>query len=474
MNVLPQIVEFDANLLQKYNQPLPRYTSYPPATELTENFAAVNFQAAIAVGNYKKTPLSLYCHIPFCDSACYFCGCNTIITQRKEVAQPYLDYLKRNIQQVGALISHHRTVGQLHWGGGTPNYLSLTQVESLWSTLSDNFRFDENAEVSIEVNPRSAESSSLRLSLDKEYIFFLRELGFNRISFGIQDFDSQVQQAVNRIQPEEMLFQAMEWIRNAGFASVNVDLIYGLPYQTLETFRSTVRKTIKLNPDRIAVFNFAYVPWLKAIQRRIPQEALPSPAEKLDILRMTIEELTANGYVFIGMDHFAKPDDELAIAQRQGQLHRNFQGYTTQPESDLFGFGMTSISMLHDVYVQNYKSLKSYYRALDTGELPIEKGVKLNRDDIIRRTVIMELMCQFQLSPNELEEKYHLGFDIDFDEYFIREQYQLRRLEADGLVKFTSNGIEVTPVGRLLIRNIAAAFDVYLQKRELAGFSKAI
>ncbi len=359
----------------------------------------------------------------------------------------------------------NRIVEQMHWGGGTPNYLSLSQVETLWNTLKDNFQFDKNAEISIEVNPRS---------LDKNYLLSLRELGFNRISFGIQDFNFKVQHAVNRIQPEAMLFQVMDWARAVGFASVNVDLIYGLPYQTLESFKSTVYKTIQLNPDRIAVFNFAYVPWLKPIQRRISETALPSSAEKLDILQMTIEELSRNGYVFIGMDHFAKPNDELAIAQEQGKLHRNFQGYTTKPESDLFGFGMTSISMLNDIYVQNHKQLKNYYRAIDSGKLPIEKGVKLNRDDIIRRTIIMELMCQFQLSPDEIEEKYHLGFDDNFREYFSQEQSQLRLLEVDGLIKLADDYIEVTPAGRLLIRNIASVFDTYLANRSFTGFSKAI
>ncbi|MBC1236439.1 oxygen-independent coproporphyrinogen III oxidase [Nostoc sp. 2RC] len=465
MKVLPQTVKFDADLLRKYDRPLPRYTSYPPATELTEDFESVDFKAAVAVGNYKKRPLSLYCHIPFCESACYFCGCNTIISQRKAIADPYLDYLTRDIRQVASLIDGDRTVEQLHWGGGTPNYLSLSQVEILWNTLCNHFQFDENAEISIEVNPRS---------LDREYLFFLKQLGFNRISFGIQDFDFQVQQAVNRIQPEDMLFQVMDWVRGAGFTSVNVDLIYGLPYQTLETFKSTIRKTIQLNPDRIAVFNFAYVPWLKPIQRRIPQDAIPSNAEKIKILQMTIEELTANGYVFIGMDHFAKPNDELAIAQSNGQLHRNFQGYTTKPESDLFGFGISSISMLHDVYVQNHKSLKNYFRAIDTGELPIERGVILNGDDIIRRTLIMELMCQFQVSPDEIQEKYHLSFDCDFAKYFFPEQSQLQQLENDGLIRVSPNHIEVTPSGRLLIRNIAAVFDRYLGDRSFSGFSRAI
>ncbi|MBD2342912.1 oxygen-independent coproporphyrinogen III oxidase [Anabaena subtropica] len=458
-------VKFDADLLRKYDQSLPRYTSYPPATEFRENFAQADFTDAIAIGNYKKTPLSLYCHIPFCESACYFCGCNTVITRKKSIVEPYLNYLTRNIQQVADKINNQRNVQQLHWGGGTPNYLSLYQVESLWQTLNDCFQFDENAEISIEVNPRY---------LARDYLCFLKDLGFNRISFGIQDFNFQVQQAVNRIQPEEMLFQVMEWMRNAGFTSVNVDLIYGLPYQTLETFKSTIQKTIKLNPDRIAVFNFAYVPWLKPIQRLIPPTALPSPPEKLDILRMTIEELTSNGYVFIGMDHFAKPNDELAIAQQNGKLHRNFQGYTTKPESDLLGFGMSSISMLHNVYVQNHKRLQNYYQRIDSDELPIEKGIKLRQSDIIRRTIIMELMCQFQLSPDNIQEKYNLSFDDDFSEYFLKERRQLQLLEADGLIRLSPNHIEVTPVGRLLIRNIAAVFDAYLQERSGTGFSKAI
>ncbi|HEY9659015.1 MAG TPA: oxygen-independent coproporphyrinogen III oxidase, partial [Allocoleopsis sp.] len=357
-------------------------------------------------------------------------------------------------------------VHQMHWGGGTPNYLSLSQIETLWTAIQQQFRFDDKAEVSIEVNPKS---------LDYHYLSTLKNLGFNRISFGIQDFELKVQEAVNRVQPESMLFDVMQWSRDAGFESVNVDLIYGLPYQTLETYRETIRKTIQLNPDRIAVFNFAYVPWMKPIQRRIPQDALPSGAEKLDILQMAIEELTANGYQYIGMDHFAKPNDELSIAQREGQLHRNFQGYTTKPESDLIGFGVTSISMLNDVYVQNHKRLKDFYRAIDQNELPIEKGVTLDQDDIIRRTVIMELMCQFQLSPDAIEEKYHLGFDLDFDQYFNHEKFQLRRLETDGLIKLSRNHIEVTPAGRLLIRNIASAFDCYIRQQTTnSRFSKAV
>ncbi|MBW4641801.1 MAG: oxygen-independent coproporphyrinogen III oxidase [Goleter apudmare HA4340-LM2] len=465
MKLATQTVQFNSALLQKYDQPLPRYTSYPPATELKDNFGDLDFRAAIAVGNYKKIPLSLYFHIPFCETACYFCGCNTIITPRKELAAPYLKYLERNIQQVSALISSERQVHQLHWGGGTPNYLDLHQVDFLWDTINRHFSLDTNAEISIEINPKY---------VSKDIIFALKRLGFNRISFGIQDFNSQVQAAINRVQPEPMLFDVMEWIRDAGFESVNVDLIYGLPFQTLDTFTNTIKKTLKLDPDRIAVFNFAYVPWMKPVQKKIPQEALPQPSAKLDILQMTIEELTTNDYIFIGMDHFAKPNDELTIAQQAGKLHRNFQGYTTKPESDLLGFGITSISMLHDVYIQNNKQLKKYYQAIDTGLMPIEKGVSLNRDDILRRVVIMELMCQFQLSINDVEEKYHIAFDTDFYEYFARELSEMKLLEADGLIRMLPNGIEVTPTGRLLVRNIASIFDSHTRKRKNAAFSKAI
>ncbi|AIE73356.1 MULTISPECIES: oxygen-independent coproporphyrinogen III oxidase [unclassified Synechocystis] len=466
MNTAFPAIEFNAELLNKYNQGIPRYTSYPPATELTPEFDLSDFRAAINLGNYKKTPLSLYCHIPFCAKACYFCGCNTIITQHKPAVDPYLKAVEKQIAMVAPLLDKHRPVQQLHWGGGTPNYLSLEQAEFLFTTITNAFPLAENAEVSIEVNP---------CYIDRDYIFALRQLGFNRISFGIQDFNHQVQEAVNRIQPEAMLFEVMNWIREANFDSVNVDLIYGLPHQNLVTFRETLRKTAQLNPDRIAVFNFAYVPWLKPVQKKMPEAALPPAAEKLKIMQATITDLTEQGYFFIGMDHFAKPNDELAIAQQQGELHRNFQGYTTQPESDLLGFGITSISMLQDVYAQNHKTLKSFYNALDRQEIPIEKGFKLSQDDLIRRTVIKELMCQFKLSAQELEDKYNLGFDCDFNDYFAKELTALDVLEADGLLRRLGDGLEVTPRGRILIRNIAAVFDTYLQsKQQQQMFSKAI
>ena len=466
MKTLAPTPTFNTALLRKYNQPLPRYTSYPPATQLEDGFNDADFKAAIAVSNYKQTPLSIYCHIPFCATACYFCGCNTIITQHKAATEPYLDYLIRNIEQVVALMAHRRVVNQMHWGGGTPNYLTLKQVDRLWTALSQHFQFADDAELSIEVNPSY---------LDRDYILGLRHIGFNRISFGIQDFHPQVQAAINRIQPEEKLFQVMNWMREAGFESINVDLIYGLPYQTQSTFRDTIRKTIALDPNRIALFNFAYVPWMKPTQRKhIDPAQLPPPSEKLSIFHLSIDELTANGYQFIGMDHFAKPDDELTLAQQAGQLHRNFQGYTTKPESDLVSFGMTSISMLHDVYVQNHKRLKDFYQAVDAHQFPIERGTVLSKDDVLRQAIIMELMCQFELSKAAIEAKYHLSFDQDFDEYFAQERDELKALESDGLVRLTPNHIEVTSTGRLLIRNIAAVFDAYLHNTQNRQFSQSV
>jgi oxygen-independent coproporphyrinogen III oxidase len=457
--VLPS-VKFDLEMIKKYDTPTPRYTSYPPATELNSEFSVTDFHSAIAASNIRKSPLSLYFHVPFCESACYFCGCNTVISQNKNIAKPYLEHLAREINNMARLIDEDRKVLQIHWGGGTPNYLNQKQVKFLWKQITDNFNIAPDAEISIEINPRY---------VDEEYIFFLREIGFNRISFGIQDFNPQVQVAVNRLQPEELLFNAMNWIKAAKFHSVNVDLIYGLPYQNLQTFQETVNKTIQLDPNRIVVFNFAYIPWMKPAQKNIPQAALPQPQEKLEILKMTIEELTSNRYLFIGMDHFAKYDDELAIAQQNRTLQRNFQGYTTHGGTELFGFGATSISMLHDAYVQNHKKLKDYYQAIAGDNLPVSKGIKLNQDDIIRRDVIMSIMSHFHLRKQDIAEKYQ----IRFDEYFARELAALEQLQADGLVNISPKHIQITDIGRLLVRNIAVNFDNYHQNKE-QRFSRAI
>jgi oxygen-independent coproporphyrinogen-3 oxidase len=454
-------VQFDAQLLNKYDQPLPRYTSYPPATELKDNFDQQAYGQAIGDLNQRFSPLSLYFHIPFCQSACYFCGCNVIVTNNKNIAESYIDYLIRDIEQTTARVNTQKPVVQMHWGGGTPNYLSIEQVERLWNAITKHFIFDEKAELSIEINPRY---------VDKEYIQALRNIGFNRVSFGIQDFNPEVQEAVNRVQPKELLFNVMDWVRRANFDSVNVDLIYGLPYQTLATFSETIENTIALNPDRLAIFNFAYVPWLKPVQKKIAVEALPSREEKLEILQMAIARLTRSEYVYIGMDHFAKPNDELSVSQRNGEMKRNFQGYTTLPQAELLGFGVTAISMLHDAYYQNHKKLKDYYNAIDRQEAPIEKGIRLTPEDIVRREVVMQLMCHFELVKGEVEAAH----DLVFDQYFARELADLRCLEEDGLVRLEDDRLEVTPPGRLLIRNIAAVFDEYLRDRIIANFSRAI
>jgi oxygen-independent coproporphyrinogen-3 oxidase len=456
-----QDVTFDFDLIKKYDMPVPRYTSYPPATELKENFSQLDYRLAIAASNQRQSPLSLYFHLPFCHSACYFCGCNVLVSNSTKLAGNYLQYLAREIAATSALIDPTRKVAQLHWGGGTPNYLSMPEVESLWSTINRHFTFDDRPEISIEINPRYA---------DRNYIFLLKSLGFNRISFGIQDFNPKVQEAVNRVQPEAMLFEVMGWIKEAGFESVNVDLIYGLPYQTVETFRETVKKTVQLDPNRIAIFNFAYVPSLKPVQKNIPQFALPQAQEKLEIWQMAIQELTDRGYVFIGMDHFAKPQDELTIAQRNRTLKRNFQGYTTQPEAELFGFGLTSISMMEDTYVQNHKRLKDYYRAIDEGALPVSQGIQLSREDILRRDVIMQIMSNFLLEKSDIESKY----GINFDTYFATELESLKPLEQDGLVKASPQRIEVTPLGRLLVRNIAVIFDAHAHNRGAKTLSRSI
>ena len=454
-------VQFNAQLLHKYDQPLPRYTSYPPATELHDGFTAQDYDAALGDLNQRSSPLSLYFHIPFCQSACYFCGCNVIVSNSQTVAETYLNYLIREITQTTARVDTQKPVVQMHWGGGTPNYLKIDQVARLWDAIQNHFSFASNAEISIEINPRY---------VDREYIQAIRQIGFNRVSFGIQDFNPTVQEAVNRIQPKDHLFRVMDWIRESDFDSVNVDLIYGLPHQTLETFAETIENTIDLHPDRLAIFNFAYVPWLKPIQKKINLEDLPSGEEKLDILQMAIDRLTRSDYVYIGMDHFAKPNDELSISQRNGEMKRNFQGYTTLPEAELLGFGLTSISMLHDAYYQHHKTLKDYYRAIDAQEPPIEKGVCLNPEDILRREIIMQLMCHFELSKSDVEAAHNL----DFDTHFEREIADLKRLELDGLVRVENDRIQVTPPGRLLIRNVVSVFDTYLRDRITANFSRSI
>ena len=452
---------FSQELIKKYDRPGPRYTSYPPATEFSEKFGRDYYTKHLLESNEKGKPLSLYFHIPFCENACWFCGCNVVINRIRGREVPYLQRLKREINLLKRYLDFSRDVVQLHWGGGTPNYLTKEQTEWLFNLIRENFNISPDAEISVEIDPRS---------VDFEYLKLYRDLGFNRISAGVQDFNPTVQKAINRIQPYPLMERVVSQIRQLGFKSLNIDLIYGLPYQTPESFKDTVRKTIALNPDRVAVYNFAYVPWLKPLQRRIDPQTLPQPRQKLEMLKIAIEEFTSAGYVYIGMDHFAKPTDELVLAQREGKLWRNFQGYTTKKGVDLIGIGISSISMLDRYYGQNYKTVRPYYQAVDGGVLPTFRGIELNRDDLIRREVITELICNFRLEKRDIEAK----FGIDFDTYFERELEELKPMEEDGLLTLSSDGIKVTPLGRLLIRNICMVFDVYTKRRKERRFSRTI
>jgi oxygen-independent coproporphyrinogen-3 oxidase len=449
-----QHVEFDAGLLRRLSQSGPRYTSYPTADRFTDSFGYRDYLQAVTHLRSRgaRHPLSLYLHIPFCDTVCYYCGCNKIVTKNREKASTYLGYLKREIALQGKLFAGFNQVEQLHFGGGTPTYLSDAQMDDLmqhirrWFVLAD----DEKGEYSIEVDPRSVTA---------ERIHTLRRQGFNRISLGVQDFNDEVQKAVNRIQPEEKTLEVIRAAREAGFRSVSIDLIYGLPKQTVMTINQTLSKVIAANPDRIAVYHYAHLPHLFKPQRRIHEADLPSSDAKLDMLSLCIRRLEEAGYVYIGMDHFAKPTDELAIAQRQGRLHRNFQGYSTHADSDLVACGVSAISSVGMCYSQNAKTLEEYYDRLDHDELPVARGYQLSMDDVLRRFIIQMLMCNFELSIRSLEEAY----PITFDAYFAIELEQLKELQAMGLLTIDDDWIEVTLKGRLLIRNICMVFDRHLQ-----------
>ncbi len=452
---------FDRALVKKYDRPGPRYTSYPPATEFTEEVGEEDYRRKLVESNARKTPLSLYFHIPFCESGCYYCGCNIIISHRKGIEVPYLQRVYREMDMLTELIDESREVVQLHWGGGTPNYLTPEEIEEFMGEIRKRFPFSQDAEVSIEIDPRFATDHQLRV---------IRDVGFNRISMGLQDLDEKVQRAINRIQPYSLMVEVMGKLRELGFHSVNIDLIYGLPHQTRSSFEKTVEKVIELDPDRIAVYSFAYVPWVKPIQKRIDPKALPSPEEKLSILEMVVERFQDAGYVYIGMDHFAKPDDELAVAQRRGELWRNFQGYTTRKGVELIGIGATSIGMLQDSYFQNYKTLREYNVAVDEGKLPVFRGFLLKEDDFVRREVIMDIMCNLGVSFRKIDDM----FGIVFEDYFARELEELRELEEDGLIRVRDRRIEILPVGRMLIRNVAMVFDAYLRTKKELRFSKTI
>lgn len=450
----PQL-EFDAGLIQRLSQSGPRYTSYPTADRFSDQFSSRDYLHAVNHLHARgaRHPLSLYIHIPFCDTVCYYCGCNKIVTKNRDKAITYLDYLKRELAMQGKLFAGFNQVEQLHFGGGTPTYLSDTQMGDLMQHLRRWFSFadDTKGEYSIEVDPRSVTAARIHT---------LRAQGFNRISLGVQDFDEQVQRAVNRIQPEQTTLDTIQAARDAGFRSISIDLIYGLPKQTLVSIAETLTKVIAANPDRIAVYHYAHLPHIFKPQRRISEEDLPSSDIKLEMLGLCIRQLNAAGYVYIGMDHFAKPDDELAVAQRQGLLHRNFQGYSTHAESDLIACGVSAISSVGMCYSQNAKTLDDYYDRLDQGELPIVRGYQLTMDDVLRRFIIQRLMCNFELSIRSLEQAY----PIKFDSYFRLELEALDELRAMGLLTIDSEWIEVTLKGRLLIRNVCMVFDRHLQQ----------
>ncbi|MEL4417066.1 oxygen-independent coproporphyrinogen III oxidase [Shewanella algae] len=455
----PTHISWDQSMIEKYNYSGPRYTSYPTALEFDDSFTEGDLLSAIA--GSKSDKLSLYIHIPFCAKLCYYCGCNKVITRHQHKADQYIEYLAAEIVKRAPLFKHY-TVTQMHWGGGTPTFLNPEQIIKLSSLLKSHFNFAEQGEYSIEVDPREIELSMLDA---------LKEAGFNRISIGVQDFNKEVQVAVNREQDEDFIFALIKKAKEMGFVSTNVDLIYGLPHQTPETFAETIQRILDLSPDRLSVFNYAHLPARFAAQRKIKDEHLPSPQQKLDMLHQTIKTLTGAGYQYIGMDHFAKPDDELAKLQREGRLHRNFQGYTTQEECDLLGLGVSSISQIGDCYAQNQKDIRPYYEAIDEQGHALWKGCKLNRDDEIRRAVIKQLICHFELDMAKMEQQQ----GIQFEEYFAEDLKLLQTFIDDKLVNIENRQISISPTGRLLIRNICICFDVYFrEKARQQQFSRVI
>ncbi|PLY11682.1 oxygen-independent coproporphyrinogen III oxidase [Sulfurimonas sp. CVO] len=447
----------------KYSKPGPRYTSYPTALEFSDAFGYDEYVQKLEQQDPSR-PLSLYFHLPFCKNACYFCGCNVVFTSKEDKMLRYLDYLKRELKILSKHLNCNREVIQMHFGGGTPTFFSAAQLEEVIKEIKSFFpNFVKDAEVSCEIDPRHIDEDQMRV---------LSENGFNRVSFGIQDFNEKVQIAIHRIQPYDTTKNAMDLARKYNMVSVNVDLIYGLPFQSLETFKETLELAITLNPDRFAVFNYAHVPWMKKTMRKIDETTLPLPDEKLKILQYTIDFLTSNGYKMIGMDHFAKPEDELFKAIQKGELHRNFQGYTTKGGADLIGVGLTSIGEGVAHYAQNFKDMREYEESIDAGKLPFERGIVLNEDDQIRQYVIMELMSNFKLDIKRFEKL----FNIEFKKYFADAIEALKPFEEDELLTISDDFIECSQTGTLLIRNIAMPFDAYMKKHAANAktFSKTV
>ena len=456
-------MELDFAKFTKYSKPGPRYTSYPTALEFSDDFTYDKYLKKLESQDSNR-PLSLYFHLPFCKNACYFCGCNVVFTSKEDKMLRYIEYLKKELQILSKHLDTKRKVIQMHFGGGTPTFFSAKELDVIIKEIKKHFKnFAKDAEISCEIDPRHIDDAQMKV---------MAKHGFNRVSFGIQDFNEKVQVAVHRVQPYNITKDAMELARKYKMDSVNVDLIYGLPYQTLETFKETLSLALTLNPDRFAVFNYAHVPWLKKTMRKIDETTLPRPDEKLQIMRYTIDFLTQNGYKMIGMDHFAKPEDELFQAIEKGELHRNFQGYTTKGGADLIGIGLTSIGEGQDYYAQNFKDMPSYEAAIEEGKLPFERGVVLNEDDTIRQYVIMELMSNFKLDIARFEKL----FNVNFSEYFADAIEALEPFVKEELIMMDEKQIVCNQTGTLLIRNIAMPFDAYMQKHASSSktFSKTV
>jgi oxygen-independent coproporphyrinogen-3 oxidase len=449
--------------LARYNRPGPRYTSYPTAPVWNDAFGPGDLEKVHEEADQARSPVSLYTHIPFCESLCLFCACNVIIQKDKGVAPPYLSVLKQEMERVSRSVSRERPVVQFHWGGGTPTYLSPAQIEDLFGAAKERFTFSPDAEVGIEVDPRVT---------SRKHLETLRELGFNRLSMGIQDFQPDVQKAIHRIQPFEMTRDLISAARQLEFDSINVDLIYGLPYQTAATFGHTVEQILQLAPDRVALFSYAHVPWLKRQQGAFAA-FLPEGMQKFEIFRTGLLKFLEAGYLYIGMDHFAKPGDELATSQRDRTLHRNFQGYTTKAGADLYGVGVTAISGIQSAYAQNQRDLAKWEQAVGERGIATMRGYHLSADDRLRRAVISRLLCHTIVVKDEISRE----FGIDFDQYFADELKHLEPSREDGLVILSSNEIRTTWLGRIFIRNLAMVFDPYLEKQQLAAkplFSKTL
>ncbi|PID43132.1 MAG: oxygen-independent coproporphyrinogen III oxidase [Proteobacteria bacterium] len=457
-------VRWNATMIRRYDLAGPRYTSYPTAPRFQDNYPASEVAAAVARSNASGRPLSLYFHIPFCDTICYYCGCNKIVTANHQHAQPYLDTLYREIAMRAQQISHDRPVQQLHWGGGTPTYISDKQKTQLMKETRRHFNLvdDDSGEYSIEVHPG-------RMATDT--ISVLRELGFNRLSMGVQDFNPDVQKAVNRYNSYQEVATLVNRARQEKYHSISMDLIYGLPHQTVESIDRTLNQIIDLSPERLSLFNYAHMPHLFKTQRQIDESTLPAPREKLAILENSINKLQNAGYVYIGMDHFAKPDDALAIAQQNGELQRNFQGYATHGNCDLLAFGVSSISSIDTIYVQNHKTIPDYTDAIDKKkQLPVFKGLTLTADDLLRRAVINQLICHFELDF----EMFNQAYQLDFCDYFSEALEELQPMIDDKLVARNETGLQVSNDGRLLIRRICMAFDAYLKSPQPNGYSRII